>query len=269
LPANAATGADLQAFAVANILPEVLKAKASADRISSTFNVTWNEPLVNESVESDYGDVLLCRAALDGILSVLYAQAAYDLNSDLDEKANNNQTVQEFLAANPSFGTIKSGAASNLSESKTYATSALVNLRSAVNAMQSETDDQTNDYVTLADLTPAEIDQTKADIADALNSLNGPTFVHDNEIPYEDKGYTLNLSPFFGGTIGSLRALLPSFSGNNVAGGFPDPTMAGVFGAGPRFNLADTTLDSNGFVIPTILSDSWGGTLSFTGWPYK
>jgi hypothetical protein len=269
LPANAATAADLQAFAAANVLPEVHKAKASADKISSTFNVTWNEPLLNEFVESDYGDVLLCRAALDGILSVLYAQAAYDLNSDLDDKANNNQTVQEFLAANPSFGTIKSGAASNLSESKTYATSALVNLRSAINAMQSETDDQTNDYVTLADLTPAEIAQAKANIADAMNSLNGPTFVHDNEIPYDDKGYTLNLSPFLGGTIGSLRALLPSFSGNNVAGGFPDPTMAGVFGAGPRFNLADTTLDSNGFVIPTILSDSWGGTLSFTGWPYK
>jgi hypothetical protein len=269
LPADSPTAGDIQAFAVDKLLPEVLKAKAAANQISNSFNVAWTEPIANEAVESDYGDALLCRAALDAILSALHAQAAYDLNSDLDDKANNNQTVQTFLAANTSFGTIKSGAAGNLAESKKYANSALVNFRSAIDAMQNETDDQANDYVTLADLTAEQIAQAKADIADAQNSLDGPTFVNDNEVPYEDKGYTLNLSPFFAGSINSLRALLPSFSGNEVASGFPDPTMAGIFGAGPIINLEDTTLDPNGFVIPVILSDSWGGTLPFTGWPYE
>jgi hypothetical protein len=269
LPSTAARGADIQTFVVDKVLPEILKAKAAADKISSSFNVIWTEPLVNESVESDYGDALLCRAALDGILTALYAQAAYDLDSDLAAKANENQTAAAFLAANPSFGIIKTGAPTHLIQARSFARSGLVNLQDAIAAMESETDDQSSDYVSLAELLPEEIAQAKADIADALSSLNGPTFVNDNEVPYDNKGYTLNLSPFFAGSISSLRALLPAFSGNDVASGFPDPTMAGVFGAGPITNLEDTTLDPNGFVIPSILVDSWGGTLQFTGWPYQ
>jgi hypothetical protein len=264
LPSTAASGADIQTFTVDKVLPEVLKAKTAADKISSSFNVTWTEPIVNEIVESDYGDALLCRAGLDAMLSVLYAQAAYDLNSDLDEKANNNQTVQTFLAVNTSFGIIKPGAASNLDESKKYANSALVNFRSAIDAMQGETDDQTNDYVTLADLTAEEIAQARADIADALSSLSGPTLVSDNKNP--NKVFTLNLNPFFAGSISNLRALLPSFIGNNVASGFPDLTMGGTFAAGPEINLGDTAPANN---LPDILENAGLTTVPFTGWPYK
>ncbi len=219
LPSDAASNADIQTFAAAKVLPEILKAKAAADKISSSFNVTWTEPLVGESVESDYGDALLCRAVLDGILSALYAQAAYDLDSDLAAKANENQAVAAFLAANPSFGIIKAGASGNLSQSRSYARSGLINLEDAIDAMEIETDDQSNDYVSLAEMLPEDIAQAKADIADAFNSSDDPTFVADNKNP--EKVFTLNLSPFFAGSIGSLRALLPAFSGNDVASPFP------------------------------------------------
>jgi hypothetical protein len=264
LPSTAARGADIQTFTVEKILPELLKAKAAADKISSGFNVIWTEPLVNESVESDYGDALLCRTALNGILAALYAQAAYDLDSDLAAKANENQTVAAFLAANPSFGTIKAGASANLSQSRSYARSGLLNLQGAITAMESETDDQSNDYVSLADLLPEDIAQAKADIADALGSLDGPTVVADNK--NVDKRFTLDLSPFFAGSIVSLRALLPAFSGNDVFGPFPDTKMGGTFTAGPEVNLDDTAPANN---IPDILEESGETTLQFTGWPYR
>jgi hypothetical protein len=264
MPSNASTGADLQAFAVSNILPEIIRAKTAANRISTSFNVDWTEPVSNEVVESDYGDALLCRAALDAILSTLYAQAAYNLDSDLDEKANNNQTVQQFLAANTSFGVIQTGAAANLTQSKAYANSALVNFRSAILEMESEIDTQSNDYVSLADLTAPEIAQAKLDIADALASLNGPTVVSDNEIPATGNGFTLNMSPFFAGSIGNIRTLLPAFNGNNVASVFPDPTMGGVLPGG-EINLNEDINTNN---IPDILEDSGLSTLPFTGWPY-
>ena len=264
LPSNAATGAELQTFAISTILPEILKAKAAADNISTSFNVNWTEPVANEVVESDYGDALLCKAALDAILSTLYAQAAYNLDSDLDEKANSNQTVQQFLAANPSFGTINAGAFANLTQSKTYATSALQNLIAAILSMECETDNQTNDYVSIANLTPTEIIQAKFNIADAMASLDGPSVVNDNKD--QNKRFTLNLSPFFAGSINSLRALLPNFSGNNVTSAFPDPAMGGVFAAGPEINLGDTSPANN---IPDILENAELNTIPFTGWPYK
>lgn len=263
LPPDAANGADIQTFAVDKVLPEILKAKASADRISSSFNVTWAEPLVDESIESDYGDALLCRAALDGILSALYAQTAHDLLSDLAAKANENQTVAAFLAGNPSFGVIKTGASANLTESRSYARSGLLSLQAAIDAMESEADDQTNDYVSLAELLPGDIAQAKADIADALGSLDGPTVVSDNK--NQDKQFTLDLRPFFAGSIGSLRALLPAFSGNDVFSRFPDPAMGGTFTAGPLVNLDDTAPANN---MPDILEEREETTLQFTGWPY-
>jgi hypothetical protein len=197
-------------------------------------------------------------------LAALYAQAAYDLDSDLAAKANENQTVAAFLAANPSFGTIKAGASANLSQSRSYARSGLLNLQGAITAMESETDDQSNDYVSLADLLPEDIAQAKADIADALGSLDGPTVVADNK--NVDKRFTLDLRPFFAGSIVSLRALLPAFSGNDVFGPFPDTTMGGTFTAGPEVNLDDTAPANN---IPDILEERGETTLQFTGWPYR
>jgi hypothetical protein len=263
LSPTAARGADVQTFAVEKALPQILKAKTAADKISSSFNVIWTEPLVNESVESDYGDTLLLRAALDGILAALYAQAAYDLDSDLAAKANENQTVAAFLAANPSFGIIKSGASANLTQARSYARSGLLNLQGAIAAMEREADDQSNDYVSLAEMLPEDVAQAKADIADALGSLDGPTVVADNK--NVEKRFTLDLRPFFAGSIGSLRALLPAFSGNDVASRFPDTTMGGTFTAGPVVNLGDIAPANN---IPDILEERGETTLPFTGWPY-
>jgi hypothetical protein len=263
LPSTSARGADIQTFAVDKVLPEILKAKAAADKISNSFNVIWTEPLVNESVESDYGDALLLRAALDGILAALYAQAAYDLDSDLAAKANENQTVAAFLAANPSFGLIKTDASDNLTQARSYARSGILSLQDAIAAMEGETDDQNNDYISLAELLPEDIAQAKADIADALGSLAGPTVVADNK--NVDKRFTLDLRPFFAGSISSLRALLPAFSGNDVASPFPDTTMGGTFTAGPVVNLGDTA-PANG--IPDLLEEQEKTTFPFTGWPY-
>ena len=262
--ANAATGAELQSFAETKILPEILKARAAAGRISSNFSVNWTEPVAKTVVESDYGDALLLRAAIDGILATLYAQSAYNLDADLAAKANNNQTVSAFLGANPSLGVIGSGAASKLTESRTYAEGALQNLRAAITAMETETDDQTNDFISLIDSDAAAIAQAKLDIADALASLNVATLVNDNADP--QKAFTLNLAPFFAGSIGNLRALLPTFNGNTVTSGFPDVTMGGVFAAGPQINLGDTAPINN---IPDILENAGLSAIPFSGWPYN
>jgi hypothetical protein len=266
--ANAATGAELQSFAETKVLPEILKARAAAGRISSNFSVNWTEPVAKTVVESDYGDALLCRAAIDGILAALNAQSAYNLDADLAAKANNNQTVSAFLGSNPSLGVISSGAASKLTESRTYAEGALQNLSAAITTMETETDDQTNDFISLIAYDAAAIAQAKLDIADALASLNGATLVNDNDIadPQKQKAFTLNLAPFFAGSIGSLKALLPTFNGNNVTSGFPDVTMGGVFAPGPQITLGDTAPRNN---IPDILEKAGLSTIPFSGWPYN
>jgi hypothetical protein len=130
--------------------------------------------------------------------------------------------------------------------------------------MENETDDQTNDLISLIDWDATAIAQAQLDIADALASLNGATLVNGNADP--QKAFTLNLAPFFAGSIGNLRALLPTFNGNNVTSGFPDVTMGGVFTPGPEINLGDTAPANN---RPDILENAGLTVISFSGWPYK
>ena len=183
------------------------------------------------------------------------------IDADLAKKANDDQSVQQFLSTNTSFGNIKLGAAADLSLSKGYLKSALEELRAAILAIEAETDNQTDDFVSLAELFPAEIAQAKSDINDALASLDNPTPVNDNEDP--SKGFTLNLSPFFAGSVGDLRTLLPNFN-NNVPGYFTDPTMRGVL---PSDELAlNQDLNSNG--VPDLLEDAGLNPVTFQGWPY-
>ena len=102
---------------------------------------------------------------------------------------------------------------------------------------QTETDPQDDDFVNLGDYEPDEITKARAHIVDAKNSLNGPTVVLDNESPNDpDDDFTLDLSIFFAGLDFRTPNLLPPFLGNDASGLFPDPTFAGIFGAGIDLN---------------------------------
>jgi len=258
-PSNSPTGAELQSFLKNKTLPELIKAQSVLNKVSNGFGKTWTEPLHQEAVESDYGDVLFFKAALNGALSSIHAQMAYNLNCDLDTKANTKSSIQQFLARETTFLTLAGSPATHLAQSKGYATAALNDLQSAIVWIEAETDDQGDDYVSLADLEPQEIVQAKLDIADAKKALNGPTLVADNKAG-STKSFMLDLSLFFAGM--DLRSKLPSFSGDYVSGLFPDPTVGGIIGAGLSLNK-----DENNDQIPDILVEYGINHLPFSEWP--
>lgn len=233
LPLGSPTGADLQNFSFNVLRPALEAAIASLDLVSTSFNKIWLEPFDDETVESDYGDVLYLKAMFQSALAFIYTQRAYNLNVDIYAEDQIDKTDEEFLETNPNLGTLGSAYGSYLSSAKQLFLSSLTYLSSTIDWIQNETDAQSNDWVNLVDEISSEIDEAKLDIADAKNSMNGPTVVGDNDVDDpldpDDDPFTLNMSIFFAGLDFRSPNLLPPYTDDDP-GFFPDPTLKGIVG---------------------------------------
>jgi hypothetical protein len=229
LAANSPRGAEMQEFAYTIVLPELKGALDDLDKVPQSFNARWVEPLDSTSVESDYGDVLAFRSALKASIADILIQYAHNLDADIDQEYNafygSGNTAQAFLASNPNFG--KLAALNHLQSSKTYLDAAATDALSAIDWIQAETDAQFDDYVSLKDATPEEINDAKNKIAAFKQSLYGSAIIDDRKTPGDTSDDTvIDSSPAFTGL--NLRSLLPSFAGNVPYGLLADPTFGGV-----------------------------------------
>ena len=218
LPFTSPTGGELQAFLYDVVRPEIECAINSLDMIMQSFSVEWTEPLDGTSVESDYGDVLFCRAIAKGVLALINIQYAYDVDADINAQVNGQATVQSFLKDKPGFFTLKDALC--ISTAKTYLYGTLDDTNDTIDWIQAETDNQSNDLINLADTTPDEIAEAKSRIAEAQAGLDGPyCVIHSGDT-------IINVSKFFAGI--NLRSLLPSFEEDNATGLLPDPSFSGI-----------------------------------------
>jgi hypothetical protein len=242
-PDNSPSGSEFQSFLKDVVGPELEGAINNLETVSQAFNELWTEPIDDEIVESDYGDVLFFMAVFKGALASIFTQSAYNLDADIDDTKNNAKTIEQFLTDEPDFLTLSSAPASDLNSAKLKYDDALDDLDAAIVWMDAETDFQDDDFINLGDATAERISEARADIADAKASLNGPTLVNDNPDPID--GFFLDMSVFFAGLDFRNPNLLPAFSGNDPIGLFPDPTFAGVFGAGIDLNEDTDPADGN------------------------
>jgi hypothetical protein len=233
LPNDSPTMDELRSFINIIVRPEIEGALSNLNSVSSSFNKTWI--FDGNSVESDYGDVLMIRALLKGSLASIDIGNALNINADIDAEDNNtNNNIQQFLANNTNFLTLGANPLPLLASAKTQTNSGLDDLTSAINAIRAETDNQNNDFINLGNMTPPEINEALLDIADAKATMDGATVMQDNDIPTGNE-FILNMSPFFAGLI-NPRPLLPPFTAN-IPGMFPDVTLSGVLPNAPNNNI--------------------------------
>jgi hypothetical protein len=227
LPADSPSASEYQSFLYLVVRPELIGAVDNLNAISPAFNMSWTDLISGGQAESDYGDVLFLSGAYKGMLASIATQMAYDMDGDVTQIYNNNHdgdpsndiTVESFLGSNMSFLSLAD--TTMLAEAKTYLTaSALDDFSAAIDEIGAETDDQSDDLITIDTIgDPMLAKQKIAEVKDSI--LNGSTMV----------GKTmLDLKHFFDDGV-DFRApsnLLPDFNGNNVAGLFSDPTFDGV-----------------------------------------
>ncbi len=250
LPSDTPDGSDLQTFLYEVIRLEIEGAIADLGTVSQDFNKQWREPSSDDTiVESDYGDALFFKSALEGLAANLYILNAYNLDADIAAEANDHSgTTADFLSNYPGFLSLSTSYNDNLTNAKSYYSDALDDLKAAIDVMAAETDAQDNDLINLGDMTPSEIADAKTDIANYKASLDSATTVDDNGTPSDTSDDAIiDLSIFFAGLDFRTPNLLPTYNGN-TPGLFPDETLGGVFVQGSEVN---EDLNSDG--IPDIL----------------
>ena len=242
LPADSPTGNEYRDFLYEVAAPELIGAVSNLDDISTDFNKQWTDPMDNTQVESDYGDVLVLRGAFKSLLASIATQRAYDLDADVDDIANSYITIEDFLAGNITFLSLADK--TKLAEAKNYLTNgAIDDFKDAIDVINGEVDDQTNDLVTLDLLGDPTGATAKAKLDQVMTSLvAGATMVGSST--------TLDLKHFFddGVNFRSPSELLPPFTGNSVAGLFPDATFDNVI-VSPDLNTDINPADG----VPDIL----------------
>ena len=231
LPSNSPTGNEYRDFLYNVASPELSGAMDDLAKVSSSFNIKWLVPFLNDGEkESDYGDVLFFRSSFGSALAAIAIQRAYDLEADIDEiaaanKDNTDQianiTIESFLDTHADF--LKLTDLSKLAVAKAALDkNALADIDEAIVIMLAETDDQSDDLISLADLSAQEITDFRTDIANVQSSIdNGPTDF--------DSSLTLDLKQFFdAGVDFRTPNRLPAFTGDDISGLFPDPNFNDV-----------------------------------------
>jgi len=232
-------------------------------------------------VQLDYADALFARAIAHGMLAAIQIQQSYDLDADLDEVQTNASLRDDrgshvydqykFLQEYPFFLKLKSAA--SLPQARTDALAAIDAFRLALQALRAETDDQSDDLITISDETcywngyttvctplynpAAKIADLDADLVEARAALDAPgnyTFTMDTPADTTDD-VTVNASAFFAGV--DLRSKLPVRFDlgpqHDRPGLFPDTTFGGVLVSSP--SNVNEDLDADG--SPDLLNDTY------------
>jgi hypothetical protein len=246
---NSPTGNEVRDFFYNVVKPELQAAVANLDAVSSSFESTLTDSFdQNSLLEVDKGDALFFAGLFNSMLAEMAIQRAYNLDGDIDSPFNveanndplsnngNEPSIESFLNANQDF--LKLADATKLAEAKASVSAALGDMDGAIDSILAETDDQTDDMITIdATVNTVEI---KTWISETQASINGDS-PNIGQV-------ALNLQLFFDNGV-DIRNQLPTFSGNNASSNFIDPTAGGVIDDTVSLDLNE---DSNADGIPDI-----------------
>ncbi len=213
LPDDSPTGNSLRNFLYDVVRPELQVAADNFDQVSGTFDTVFTQD--GEEFNADYGDALFLSGLLRSVIASIDIQRAYDLNVDIDDVQNNDRTAEDIRQANSSlFG---GPDLAKLTEAKVSLSTALSSLKSGIDSITGETDDQADDLITLDETT--DLAQLKTWIDETQSSIDGDST--------NIQTVSLNLQSFFDHGVVLDDTTLPSMDGDDFSY-FPDPTLGGV-----------------------------------------
>lgn len=216
LPDDSPTGNDLRNFSYDVVRPELQAAAANLDQVSGSFDAVFTHD--GEVLNADHGDALFFSGLFRSIIASIEILRAYDFNVDIDAVQNNEEsdpTAEEILASNSTL--LGRPDLKKLAEAKGSLSTALSRLKSAIDSINAESDDQTDDFITLDEtIDSAEI---KTWIDETQSSIDGGST--------NIRSASVDLQSFFNNGVVLDDTTLPSVNGNDFSD-FPDPTFGGI-----------------------------------------
>jgi len=246
LPWNSPNLEESKQFVESYILP-LLEASISENfsLLNNSFIDHVDMNMGNGPQELDWTEVSLCKAALNAAAMAIHIFCAYDTDSlDIDdlnsEIINHTAVFDDFYSYYTNLGTLLPDTGYHMGAANSNFGEILNSILDGLDYLQNETDDQSDDFITI-DLSDPRYPEAIGIIQDTatslLNSLSGVTDIDIPSLidePYSwevGSAVTLDLSIFLSeSNPPNLRDLCPQFDVNNmyIRSSFPDPTMSGT-----------------------------------------
>lgn len=188
------------------------------------FTFTISPTMQGESeatpLELDLTEIYVLQAGLYALKGVLKTVVAYNF----DFVSHDSAGIVTELSQGSDFATLKANGSTDLGLAYTSANTAFERVFSALDFLEAEVDDQSDDIIT-NDEQEYDIDEIRSDLEDAQAVLQGPHTIHFSywEDVYDNDGYwideievedslTLDISQFFNDPIQDFKAMLPPYT---------------------------------------------------------
>ncbi len=186
--------------------------------ISTDFSMTLTKELTGSEydIEIDNGDVHAMIAMLSLVKGLCHPLVSYDVR--YDESTMTGNIDDAFLAANPSFGTLRDGGEAHMAAAGDAFINVITHIEEGVEFIESETDDQADDLIKEEDLGPESL---REEVKEALSMIKTSLEGTEVDAPYtletgEERTLKINLGAIFTNPIRDIRDIRVSFSLNLI-----------------------------------------------------
>ena len=205
-------------------------------------------PIDADPLELDFTEILALQAGVNLVVAAIDVGTAYTFTPN----PLTSQGLVDALTPGSDFLKLSTGGADLLADALDRLLAAGPILLAGLDALEAETDDQTDDIIKYdplglgEGLTTEQIADARAVIQDVTDALSGPTSVTLDEGSVDEFTFTLDAGEFFTDPISDFKALLPDYDvfTTDEAGEtgwafrwtalnlpdwtFPDPTVSGI-----------------------------------------
>jgi hypothetical protein len=187
------------------VVDEAISSMAAVESDSSfNFVINYNlNDMTDGETEFDLTDVYAMEAMLYALQGGLQSALGYNL----DFTSHDSLGIVTHLAPGSDFLTLNPGGAAILDDAQESLETAVESMAAALTMVASETDDQTNDFMTFE--STEEWAQAQADNAQMLAALNGPITIFDED--NDSDSLRIDLSQALLNPIPDFKALLPPY----------------------------------------------------------
>ncbi len=168
-----------------------------------------------DPIELDLTEIYALEMGLHALKGVLKTVVAYNFNFVSFDSTG----IITELSQGSDFATLKTNGTADLNEALASANTAFEKAFNALDFLEAETDDQSNDLIQLDE--DDDITEIRADIEEAQSALQGPTMIHyeywedinnDGEDDWVEDSIRVDISQFFNNPIEDFKAMLPPYT---------------------------------------------------------
>jgi hypothetical protein len=202
----------VQAFIRTIVLPRIDQSITNIQKLEEKSNFNFGFEYIDGgtsfTVEFDLTEIYLIDGGLQGLKGAFNTLIAYNL----DIESYDGEGMVTALTLGSDFATLYSTGSADLSKANSALQTSISKFQAAVDFLEAETDDQTDDFIGLGTIvTTDDLSEIEEVLADADEAYNGTIWVQYPSSSTPDS-FEVEISKFFTNPINDFKAMIPPYT---------------------------------------------------------